>query len=489
MQTSSTSFALSNQGLQMGQNHGAIHMEFHPSPSLTRAELDERNQLSKPKGGLLADSYRWVLSSVEFRRWHDDEGSRLLWIKGDSGKGKTMLLCGIINELKLASDSNLLSFFFCQAADASINNAMAVLRGLIYLLVDQQPSLISHVHKKYDTTGNPLFRETSLVYSGVKWIVSRRNWPSIENHFSTATQKRRLQEKRQQISLTGSEVHYRNEEPEWIIQKPVMADNWSSYIQTLEGHRGSVSSVAWSYDSTRLASASADKTVKIWDPVTGHCMSALEGHSSFVSSVAWSHDSTWLASASYDGTINIWDTATDQCMSTLEGHSSYIDSVAWSYDSTRLASASADKTVKIWDPVTGHCMSALEGHSSFVSSVAWSHDSTWLASASYDGTINIWDTATDQCMSTLEGHSSYIDSVAWSYDSNRLASVSNYGAVKLWDTATGQYISALAGYTNSHNPVAWSYGSAWLASVSNGNEIKVRGMVARFNPASVGIQG
>ncbi|KAL2196961.1 hypothetical protein P885DRAFT_23029, partial [Corynascus similis CBS 632.67] len=83
---------------------------------------------------------------------------RLLWIKGDPGKGKTMLLCGIINELKSASASSLLSFFFCQATDTSINNATAVLRGLIYLLVDQHLSLFSHVQKKYDATGNPLFR-------------------------------------------------------------------------------------------------------------------------------------------------------------------------------------------------------------------------------------------------------------------------------------------------------------------------------------------
>ena len=97
-----------------------------------------------------------------------------------------------------------------------------------------------------------------------------------------------------------------------------MADNWSSYIQTLEGHRGSVSSVAWSYDSTRLASASYDKTIKIWDPTTGQCQSTLEGHNDAVSSVAWSHDSTRLASASWDETVKIWDPTAGQCVSTLE---------------------------------------------------------------------------------------------------------------------------------------------------------------------------
>ena len=56
--------------------------------------------------------------------------------------------------------------------------------------------------------------------------------------------------------------------------KPGMSDGWSACLQTLEGHSGCVSSVAFSHDSAKLASASSDGTVKIWD----------EGHSSSVSS-------------------------------------------------------------------------------------------------------------------------------------------------------------------------------------------------------------
>jgi WD40 repeat protein len=79
--------------------------------------------------------------------------------------------------------------------------------------------------------------------------------------------------------------------------------------------------VAWSRDTTRLASASSDRTVRIWDPATSQCLSTLEGHSNSVNSVAWSHDATRLASASFDRTVRIWDPATGQCVSTLEtGH-------------------------------------------------------------------------------------------------------------------------------------------------------------------------
>jgi WD40 repeat protein len=153
---------------------------------------------------------------------------------------------------------------------------------------------------------------------------------------------------------------FKEEEPKWITTKPAIEDNWNACLQTLEGHSSSVNSVAFSHDSTRLASASDDRTVKIWDAGSGACLQTLEGHSSYVNSVAFSHDLTRLASASGDHTVKIWDAGSGACLQTLEGHSSYVNSVAFSHDSTRLASASYDRTVKIWDADSGACLQTLE---------------------------------------------------------------------------------------------------------------------------------
>jgi hypothetical protein len=121
---------------------------------------DDKKRIEETKGGLLEDSYHWILEAPNFQQWRDDQQSQLLWIKGDPGKGKTMLLCGIINELS-KMDNGLLSFFFCQGTDSRINSAIAVLRGLTYLLVDQQPSLAWHLQNKYDQAGPSLFEDTN----------------------------------------------------------------------------------------------------------------------------------------------------------------------------------------------------------------------------------------------------------------------------------------------------------------------------------------
>ncbi len=106
----------------------------------------DKQRIEEINGGLLSESCRWILHIADFRHWRDDMDRRLLWIKGDPGKGKTMLLCCIIDELKKSKGSlGMLSFFFCRATDSRLNNATSVFRGLTYILVDQQPHLILHL--------------------------------------------------------------------------------------------------------------------------------------------------------------------------------------------------------------------------------------------------------------------------------------------------------------------------------------------------------
>lgn len=248
---------------------GDIHNHAPPQADPCLADLritdprDDKTRIEETKGNLLKDSYRWILNHADFQMWRNDPQCRLLWIKGDPGKGKTMLLCGIIDELK-EFKAYRLSYFFCQATEARLRSATAVLRGLIYSLIVQQPSLICHVRDKYDHAGKQLFEDSNawialskilkailddpclenvvliivaldecteelprlltLVReisssSAAKWIVSSRNWPRIENKLEDTQQKIRLCLELNEDSISSAVRTYIHHKVDYLARK------------------------------------------------------------------------------------------------------------------------------------------------------------------------------------------------------------------------------------------------------------------------------
>jgi WD40 repeat protein len=168
----------------------------------------------------------------------------------------------------------------------------------------------------------------------------------------------------------------------------------------LAGHSSWVINVAYSPNGQQLASASDDKTIKIWDVSSGQLLKSLTGHSSVVNSVAYSLNGQQLASASFDNTIKIWDVSSGQLLKTLTGHSDAVYSVAYSPNGQQLASASVDKTIKIWDVSSGQLLKTLAGHSKEVNNATYSPNGQQLASASADNTIILWDLDFDNLLNS-----------------------------------------------------------------------------------------
>ncbi|MDZ8094589.1 MAG: caspase family protein [Nostoc sp. DedQUE05] len=200
----------------------------------------------------------------------------------------------------------------------------------------------------------------------------------------------------------------------------------------LEGHSDAVIGVAFSPDGKTIASASNDKTVKVWDAATAKEITTFKGHSDAVIGVAFSPDGKTIASASYDKIVKVWDAATAKEITTFKGHSDAVIGVAFSPDGKTIASASDDKTVKVWDAVTAKEITTFKGHSSGVIGVAFSPDGKTIASASNDKTVKVWDAATAKEITTFKGHSDAVIGVAFSPDGKTIASASYDKTVKLW---------------------------------------------------------
>ncbi|KAG5751181.1 hypothetical protein H9Q70_006193 [Fusarium xylarioides] len=216
----------------------------------TTNPLYDKERIEEEKGGLLSHCYSWIFLTEGFQTWQQDPDCRLLWIKGDPGKGKTMLLCGIIDRLD-ETTPGLISCFFCQATRNHQNSATAVIRGIIWSLAHQHPALVSHVRSEFDSAGEQAFNGpnnweilssilrrmisdssnrvpegTTMVIdaldectkdnkklldlivdfcanakSPVRWIVSSRNWVEFQDAFT----KKTIASQRVIVSLEDSE--------------------------------------------------------------------------------------------------------------------------------------------------------------------------------------------------------------------------------------------------------------------------------------------
>jgi len=159
-------------------------------------------------------------------------------------------------------------------------------------------------------------------------------------------------------------------------------------ILTFKAHSSWIWGLKFSPDGRHLASASNDRTVKVWDAATGQHISTFEGQGMVQCDVAYSPDGRRLALMGFEGP-EVWDMASGQRLFTLKGDLAF--GLGYSPDGRRLATAGDDRIVKVWDAETGQELLSLKGHRGWVFSVAFSPDGRHLASASQDQTVKIWD--------------------------------------------------------------------------------------------------
>ena len=221
----------------------------------------------------------------------------------------------------------------------------------------------------------------------------------------------------------------------------------------LSDHTNWVQSISFSPAGETLASASWDKTIRLWDTGTGKLKYTLTEPKDWTWSVSFSPAGETFASGSW-GTIYFWDTNTGKLKKTLTIPDKWgeIKSISFSPDGQTLASSSEHKYINLWDTNTRTLKKTLTLTYPFakINYISFSPDGNILASAS-ERTILLWNVNTGELEKILTGHKKWVESISFSPDGNTFASASRDGDVRLWDTRTGGLKYTLTAYRENQH--------------------------------------
>ncbi|KAI8987302.1 WD40-repeat-containing domain protein, partial [Mycotypha africana] len=211
--------------------------------------------------------------------------------------------------------------------------------------------------------------------------------------------------------------------------------------QTLRGHSGSV--LCLQYDNQHIVSGSSDATVLVSRITTGRIERKLIGHEDSVLGLRLISDDR-IISCSKDRTLRIWNRITGKCLRVLNDHRAAVNSVQ--FRGNIAVSASGDRTIKIWDLETGECLRTLSSHTRGVACVEY--DGIHIVSGSSDQTIKVWNADTGECLYTLCGHTELVRTIQLDTTTNRIISGCYNGHIKLWDLKRGKLLRDLGQATD-----------------------------------------
>ena len=244
-------------------------------------------------------------------------------------------------------------------------------------------------------------------------------------------------------------------------------------VRTFTGNRGAVTSVAFSPEGNLAVSGSDDSTLRLWEVASGRELQATESLGWKVTSVTFSPNGRFVASAADDNQVKLWALPKMERVRAFTGHAWRVTSVAFSPDGNFSLSGSEDDSLKLWDVAKGQEVRTFRNGLANVTCVAFSPDGRFGLSGGRDKAVKLWNLASGREVQRFDGHSQPVRSVAFTHDGRFAVSASEDGTIKVWDLGTGKELRTFSGHTAAVTGVAVSPDSRNLASSSADGSVRI----------------
>jgi WD40 repeat protein len=254
----------------------------------------------------------------------------------------------------------------------------------------------------------------------------------------------------------------------WSLPPLILGPEDATPALTLTAHTGAVKAVAFSpQEHDLLATASRDKTVRVWDLETGEALMTLVGHTAGVQALAFSDDGRYLFTGARDLTVRIWDVEArnPHALAVLSGPGNLILALAVSPDANWIVAGTGNRSLYVWDrgQVIAQRVSTLSGHRERVRGVAYSPDGEHLASADHLGHVRIWNAALGRTVRSFSMEDAgTIWNIAYSHDGRYLVTCTEDDRAHVWDTETGDLVTSLEGHGGDVEDAAFSPDDRYL---------------------------
>ena len=232
----------------------------------------------------------------------------------------------------------------------------------------------------------------------------------------------------------------------------------------------SVSCVAYAPSGNIVAAGCDDGSVDIYNATNGSLVQRLLDHKSPISSIAFLSEGV-LVSGGDDNKIRLWDVNNGAQKMIIEAGQKDIKSVACSLDGKIIASGGEDGTIKVWDSKSGASLNTFKGHLGQVNAIALSAGAKYIASAGEDKIVKLWDIQSGRELHSLSGHSGPVTAVAFSTNGSLIASGGDDKTARLWDLESGHQVKNLKGHDMSVSSIAFSRDGSVLACGTGDNSI------------------